>query len=203
MHVVTAEGRPREVPSAKAAGFTPDATAAAVRVWEFLADLALYGPSPFVDGHAARQATGHLGEVLDRDLLPDLSQSRALARQGVAVGDAAMVDRAQLSESERGWLLGHLAWRRGRRNEAAEHFSALPLDCYPDVTPLLVCHAPRLPRFRNGVAVRLSAHERLVHHRGQPRSYWYSMPTTTRRRQMWTLRFRRANNLRASMTSAG
>ena len=42
------------------------------------------------------------------------------------------------------WLLGHLAWRLGRRTDAAEHFSALPVGCYPDVDPLLACLWPEL-----------------------------------------------------------
>ena len=127
LHVVTADGEDREVSVAKASALTPNATAAAVRVWNAVAQ------------QRHEETARRLADLLDRELLPDVSQSRALARHAVAVGDPVLLERAQLSQSERTWLLGHLAWRFGQRSDAAEHFSALPVGCYPDVDGLLAC----------------------------------------------------------------
>ena len=100
-HIATCSdcgGRSPRGPFAKAAALRPNATAAAVRVWEAISRSSL-----------TRRPPGGSVEVLDRELLSDLSQSRALARHGVAVGDAALVERAQLSQSER-----HVATRSPR-----------------------------------------------------------------------------------------
>lgn len=152
LEVLTPAGELQELPWSKAGSLTSDATTAAVRFWRLR--------------ERPEVVTGRLSEFLDRELLPDVAQSRALALHGVTVGEPEAVSRAQLSESERLWLIGHLAWQLGQREAAADHFLALPADGYPDVGPILACLWPEIS---GDPGLRIRALERA---RSSPSSPW-------------------------------